>query len=373
MLRKTYKYRLYPTRAQVALLEGQLSETCRLYNAALQERREAWRLEQKFIGFFSQKSQLKEIRASGDLEIENYSCAAAVLKRVDNAFKAFFARVKRGERAGYPRFKSLSRYDSFSFPDYGHGCRLQDSGKLYLQGIGQIRIKLHRAIDGKIKNLSIYREAGRWYVCFGVDCAAQPLSLCSKVVGIDVGLSAFATLSDRTEIENPRYFKEAQARLRRAQRRVSRRKKGGKRRRNAARIVARIHAHIRNQRADFHHKVSRLFVNQYGFIAIEDLNIKGLAQGRLAKSLNDAGWYAFINKLLYKAEDAGRVVVKVNPNGTSQRCVCGADTPKTLAQRWHSCHVCGLSVSRDHASALEILRLGLSFQAQTSPVAECVA
>jgi putative transposase len=282
--------------------------------------------------------------------------------------------MKRGERAGYPRFRSLSRYDSFTLPHYGNGCRLLDNGKLRLQGIGQIKVKLHRSIEGKIKTVSIKREASHWYACFSVEGETKLLSPCSEVVGLDVGLSAFATLSDGTEIKNPRYFQASQSKLRRAQRKVSRRKLGSNRRRNAAQLAVRLHTHIRNQRADFHHKVSRSLINQYGLIAVEDLNIKGLASGMLAKQVNDAGWSAFIAKLSYKVEETGRELVKVDPRGTSQRCTCGASVPKTLAQRWHSCHACGLSVGRDHASALEILRLGLSLSdvtySATSSVSE---
>jgi putative transposase len=373
MIRKTYKYRLYPTRSQVALLEGQLSEACRLYNAALQERRDAWRINRISLNYYDQYKQLKEIRASGDLGGGNFDVSDEVLKRVDRTFKAFFARVKRGARAGFPRFKSSIRYDSFTFTHYGKGCRLLDNNRLRLQDIGQIRIKLHRAIKGKIKTATIKRDAGRWHAYFSVECDVKLLPPCAEAVGLDVGLSAFATLSNGTEIENPRYFQASQAKLRRAQRKVSRRKKGSNRRRKAAQLAARLHAHIRNQRADFHHKLSRQLVNNFGLIAVEDLNVKGLAKGMLAKSISDAGWSMFIAKLTYKAECAGRDLMKVNPRGTSQRCTCGASVPKKLKQRWHSCQACGLSVSRDHASALEILRLGLSHHAITYPVAECVA
>lgn len=371
MIRKTYKYRLYPTRTQVEALNAQLSEACRLYNAALQERRDAWRINRISLNFYSQDAQLKEIRASGDLQIENFKVARDVLRRVDRAFDAFFRRVKRGERAGYPRFKSSSRYDSITFIEYGKGCKLLDS-KLRLQGIGQVKIKLHRPIEGKIKTLSIKREAGRWYACFSLECEKTPLPLCDNPIGIDVGLSVFAALSNGVETANPRYFQTAQSKLRKAQRKIERRKKGSARRRKAAQPVARIHAHIRNQRADFHYKISRQLINQYGFIAVENLNVKGLASGMLAKQVNDAGWSSFINKLAQKAEEAARVLIKVDPRGTSQRCVCGATVPKTLAQRWHSCRSCGLSVGRDHASALEILRLGLSLRTLTNPVTECV-
>jgi putative transposase len=207
---------------------------------------------------------------------------------------------------------------------------------------------------------------------FSLECETVPLPESAESTGIDVGLSSFATLSDGTEIDNPRYYREAQAKLRRAQRKVARRKRGGKNRKKAIRELQRVHAHVRNQREDFAHKVSRTLVVWFGLIVIEELNIKGLAAGMLAKSVNDAGWSSFIAKLAYKAEEAGRVLVKVDPRGTSQRCICGAPNPKTLSQRWHQCDSCKLSIARDHASALEILRLGLSLLGETWPVAASV-
>jgi putative transposase len=358
-MRKTFRYRLYPTKAQAELLDRQLGEACRLYNAALQERRDAWRINRESVNYYTQANQLKEIRAAGDLTLANFSACQNVLRRVDETFKAFFRRVKRGGKAGYPRFKSLARFDGFTFPSYGDGCKMIDT-KLRLQGVGLVKVKLHRPVEGVIKTVTVKREAGKWHACLGVEYEPEPPPAHAGSVGVDVGLSAFATLSDGAEVENPRYYREAQKKLRRAQRKVARRKRGSQRRRKAALLLQKAHAHVRNQRADFHHKISRWLVNNYGLIAVEDLNVKGLARGMLAKSVNDAGWAAFITKLAQKAEEAARVLVKVDPRGTSQRCVCGATVPKDLSRRWHECQSCGLSVSRDHASALEILRLGLS-------------
>jgi putative transposase len=372
VIKKNFKYRLYPTNAQIAALDGQLAEACRLYNAAVQERRDAYRISHKSINYYDQANQLKEIRANGDLALANFSCCQDVLRRVDKTFNAFFNRVKNGQTPGHPRFRPVSRYDSITFPSYGDGCKLLDDGKLRLQGVGAVKVKLHREIEGRIKTATVKREAGKWYAVFSVECEAKPLPTSTEATGIDVGLTAFATLADGTEIENPRYFKNAQATLRRAQRKVARRKRGSNNRKKAVRELQRAHAHVRNQREDFAHQLSRTLVVLFGLIVIENLNIKGLAAGVLAKSVNDAGWSSFITKLIYKAEEAGRKLVKVNPRGTSQRCVCGAPNPKTLSQRWHHCDSCGLSVPRDHASALEILRLGLSLLGETWPVAASV-
>jgi putative transposase len=354
-VRFTFKYRLYPTQAQAQFLDGELREACSLYNAAKQERDDAWKTCRKSINYYDQANQLKAMRADGCLTLANFSCCQDVLRRVDKTYKAFYARVKRGDKPGFPRFRPARRYDSITFPSYGDGCRVLDNGKLRVQGGGHIKVKLHRPIEGKVKTVTIKREAGHWFACFSVERDAAPLLVTERTIGIDVGLNSFAVLSDGTEIANPRHYRNAEARLRRCQRKVARRKKGGKRRRKAVQLLQRAHIHVRNQRRDFHHKLSRQLVNGYGLIAVEDLNVKGLASGMLAKSVHDAGWSMFVAMLSYKAECAGRVLVRVDPRGTSQTCICGAGVPKTLADRWHDCPACGLSASRDHVSAQVIL------------------
>src|SRR5207302_297972 len=164
--------------------------------------------------------------------LANFSAAQDVLRRVDKTFKAFFRRVKAGQKAGYPRFKSRRRFDSYTFPSYGDGCRLMGT-RLYLQGIGHIKVKLHRPVLGDIKTIIVKRYAGKWYVCFSVEYVPQPLPESDARIGLDMGLLAFATLSDGTTVDNPRHARKAQARLRVAQRRVARRTRGSHNRRKA--------------------------------------------------------------------------------------------------------------------------------------------
>jgi putative transposase len=197
-----------------------------------------------------------------------------------------------------------------------------------------------------------------------------PLLVSDLAVGIDVGLTTFAVLSDGSEVANPRHFRLAERRLRLAQRRLARRKKRSRRRLKARQEIARLHAHVRNQRRDFHHQTARALVERYGLIGVEDLNVEGLAGSRLAKSVHDAGWSQFVRFLSDKAACAGRLLIAVNPAGTTQRCSgCGVLVPKTLADRWHACHACGLSLGRDHNAARNILHLaqglGWSLQALT--------
>lgn len=220
---------------------------------------------------------------------------------------------------------------SFTYPQTGFKL----GSKLQLSKAGNLKIKLHRELRGEIKTVSIRRENGNWYACFSCVVAAEPLPVLSNSTGIDVGLETFATLSNGKKIENPRWYGTAERRLRRAQRKVARRMKGRNRRRKAVALLAQVHKDIFNKRNDFQHKESRKLVQAYGTIFAEDLNMKGLSQGLLAKSVHDASWASFLDKISYKAENAGRRFVRVNPRGTSQRCLCGADNPKKLANRKH--------------------------------------
>ena len=359
-MRKAYKYRIYPTRSQTMLLNQELAAAQSLYNAALEQRRTAWKHRRLSLSYLDQAKELKELRASDIQTPANFSACQDVLKRLDKAFQAFFRRLKKGDKPGFPRFKSKDRYDSLTFPSYGDGCRIKDSHKLYLQGVGELRVKWHRRVGGKVKTVTVRRRAGRWHVCFSVEYESEPLPAVDGEVGIDVGLEHFAALSTGDLILNPRWYKRAQRRLRRAQRKVARRVKGSNGRRKAVRELQRVHEHVANQRSDFMHKLSRRMVDGYQLIAVEKLNIGGMSRGMLAKQVHDAGWRSFLHKLTVKAAEAGRRVVEVNPAGTSQHCLCGCEVRKTLAVRVHRCAECGLVSPRDVVSAQLILRLGRS-------------
>jgi len=362
MLRRTFKYRLYPNRRQREKLQATLDVCRELYNAALQERREAWSSHRKGVHYVEQANQLPDIKAvREDVRAVHSQVLQDALRRIDKAFQAFFLRCKHGQVPGFPRFRPQTRYHSFTYPQAG----FQLNGRLSLSKIGDIKTKLHRPIKGHIKTLTLKCENGMWYACFSCIVEPEPLSANDKAVGLDVGLLSFLTQNDGTEIGNPRWFQKAQKRLRRAQRRVARRKKGSKCWKKAVRLVAKIHRKVFNQRNDFHHKLSRKIVNNYGVIFVEDLNVKGLSRGLLAKSVHDPGWAAFFQKLSYKAESAGRRFLPVDPRGTSQRCPCGAPNPKRLSDREHVCLNCELKTTRDHASAMDVLRLGLSLQSLT--------
>ena len=357
---KTFVYKLRPTPAQAALLTETV-ETCRrLYNHALSERKTTYQERGESIGFARQCASLPALkRESPYLPRVHSQVLQDVLHRVDRAFQAFFRRVKAGEKAGYPRFKGRGWYDSFTYPQWGNGVKL-DKGRLALSKIGAIRLHADRPVEGTPKTCVIIRKADGWYASIACEIAPSPLPPTGKAVGIDVGLESFATLSNGMQIANPRYYRAAERKLKRAQRRLSRRVKGSNRRRKARELLAKAHLKVKRARQDFAHKTARTLVNEYDHIAVEKLNIRGMVRNHpLAKSISDAGWGIFLNILLAKAASAGRVVVEVNPAGTSQVCAhCGESVPKRLAVRWHSCPYCGCELHRDHNAALNILKRG---------------
>lgn len=378
---RNWQYKLYPNKAQEQALGEMLDAYRFLYNAALQERRDAWRKCRVSVNYYDQANQLKDIRAADDdLSRFSYSTAQQVLRRLDKAFKAFFNRVKRGDKAGFPRFKSARRFNSVPFR-FGDGATLRD-GRLNLTGVGRIKVKWHRDIpaDASIKTVTVKRDGDDWYACFALDLPdVEPPVHTGPVVGVDLGLSALVTLSTGEKVEPPRHFRQAQAKLRRQQRRVSRRQKFSRGWRKAQRQVAKTHAHIASQRKDVAHKLSRRLVDEFSLIAVEDLNILGLAKSNLAKSVLDAGWSQLLQFTTYKAEEAGSRVVAVDPRGTSQFCSgCGCRVPKDLSVRVHRCPECGLVLDRDENAALNILyralnTLGLSVEASTWASGPCVA
>ena len=355
---KAYRFKIKrPSKVVVQRLEQTLDLCRELYNAALQERRDAWRLNRVSIKYFDQSKQLPDIKSvRDDLKTVYGQVLQDVLRRLDKAFSGFYRRVKIGEKAGFPRFKGKNSFDSFCYPQIGYNL---ENTRLTLAKIGSMKIHLSRPIIGKIKNCTIKREVDGWYVIFTVETTNTLLPKTGKQIGIDVGIESFATLSDGTQIENHKFSQSLHKKLRAAQRRVSRRKKGSNCRLKAVKQLSKIHLKIKNQRNDFTHKLSTKLVSENDLIAIEKLKINQMVKGLFSKQIHDAAWSSFFHKLKYKAENAGKSVIEVNPNGTSQTCVCGETVRKDLSIRWHHCNLCGLSEHRDIVSAKVILKLGL--------------
>ena len=358
-MRKTFKYRLYPSKKQKRTLQSSL-DACRwTYNETLAIRKKLWEEKQKSLSLYDTSNFLVQWKKDKPELTNAFSqCLQNAQLRVDLAFKAFFRRVKAGEKPGYPRFKSFDRYDSFTFPQSGFKI-IDDRLKLFKTG--SIKIKFHRPLTGTTKTCTVRRQANKWYACFSVGYKPSSLKKSHKAVGIDVGLETFAVFSTKEKIKNPRFFKTDEKALAKAQRKLSKQKKGSPERKRAKKVVVRIHERISNRRHNFIHQEARKIVNHFGIICVEKLNIKGMLKNHfLAKSIADVAWSQFAQILASKAEEADRKFVAVNPRGTSQRCSqCGTVVKKSLSTRWHKCPVCSIRLHRDFNASLNILALGL--------------
>lgn len=362
-VRKSFQFRLYPTKSQLRKLESTL-EGCRyVFNQTLALRKDAWEKDKENITLYECNSQLTMWKYFKE---DLYDIHSQVLQntqqRVDLAFKAFFRRCKAGENPGYPRFKGKGRYDSFTFPQAGFKLK---GNKLSLSKIGDIKIINHREIEGKIKTLTIRRTStGKWFACFSCEIEKgivhQPVD---KSIGIDLGLSTFATFSNGESIPRQRFFKEYEDRLARASRKRAALEKGSKARNKARLVESKIHERVANLRKDFAHKQSLKLVNEFDLICLEDLSIKSMQEGdkkNIRKGIADVAWNQFVQFTQYKAESAGKRVVLVNPKNTTKECSrCGCIVPKELSERTHSCS-CGLVLDRDLNAAINILRRGLA-------------
>jgi len=415
---KAFKYRIYANKHTTGKLQWVLDRCRELYNAGVQERRDAYEIGVKrhpnyydeetrkqltrehAVGYYEQKRELVDIKE----ERQEYQEIAShvlqdVILRLKRAYDDFFRRVQHGEQPGYPRFQGRARYNSFCYPD-GAGWKLDAKERLAdkkgivrvnlkLTKIGTVKLHLHRDIEGTIKTLTIKREGGYFYAVVTCEIGKpEPLPTSHEDVGIDLGVTHFAALSNGGFIDHPHYFRKAEKKLAAAQQALSRKKRGSHRRKKAAQRVAKCHRKIANQRRDFQHKASRQLVNQYQVMVFEDLRVKNLtkapapkqdengkylpngaaAKAGLNKSILDAGWSTLTEMVSVKAAWAGRTVVFVNPYMTSQLCSgCGAVVKKDLSERWHSC-ACGTELDRDTNSAKLILNLGYKqFSVGTRP------
>jgi putative transposase len=345
-VKRAYKLRAYPTRPQDGRAVRLLADHCELHNAALAERREAWRRRRVSISYRQQAAQLTAIRAEDPEGQGRHSCTAQqqTLRRLDATFRAFFRRVRAGQWAGFPRFKPAQRFNQVLFVA-GDGAKWEpaDGGRwayARFQAVGRIKVRQHRAVRGRVRTLQLTREHRRWYVIVVVDVEVEPLPPTGRAVGVDVGVARFLTTSDGKVVPNPRFLAQAQSTIAELQRRKAGARPGSGNRRRLRRRLAKEWRRVRNRRRDFHHKTARALVDACDALALEALRVVNLtasaagtvqAPGRnvaqkagLNRSILDAGWSQFLSILTAKAEEAGRRVVLVNPAGTSIGChACG--------------------------------------------------
>jgi putative transposase len=354
--------RAFPTRPQEGRAVRLLADHCDLYNAALAERREAWRMRRLSVSYGDQSAQLKEIRAADPDGQGRHSFTAQqqTLRRLNVVFVAYFRRVRGTEKArrhagrgknpqqrtvGYPRFKPRQRFDQVLFIA-GDGAKWEpaDRGRwahATFQAVGRVKVKQHRPVLGRVKTLQVKREGRRWFVIVVTETETTPLPPTGRSVGVDVGVARFLTTSDGEVVANLRFLNAGQERIADLQRRKQRTRPGSGNRRRLRRTLAKEWRKIRNQRRDFHHKTARRLVDTCDTLALEDLQVADMtatasgtvehpgrnvgAKAGLNRAILDAGWTQFTSILAAKAESAGRRVILVNPASTSIDChACGA-------------------------------------------------
>ena len=400
-MRRSFKFLLRPTVGQEQALGEMLRDHCSLYNAALENRRNSWRDRRVGVTYNQQAADLKHIRAfDPDQARWSYCSQQDTLRRLDKAFAAFFRRVKTGETPGYPRFKGAGVFDTVTWPTDGDGCRWDSTPaaggdtRVRLQGVGHVKVHQHRPVLGRVKTVSVKREGKRWYVILSCDdVPAEPLPVTGAIVGIDMGIAHFYTTHVGEHEPNPRLEKAAAERLACAQRALSlfpRTRKRSERtvkHRRAVEKVSNLYRKVRLQRLDHAHKTALNLVRQYDVIAHEDLKIRNMvrapkpkpdpdqpgaflpngaaAKAGLSRAIKDAGWGVFLDFVAYKAESAGRTIIRVDARNTSRTCPqedCGhVATENRVTQEKFQCVACGFTDHADRVGALNVaIRAGLA-------------
>jgi putative transposase len=357
---KTFKYRLYPTDTQKCRLQH-FMDICRAwYNMCLSERKLGWEFEKRHVAKSQQCKNIKLYRRSVPLASDvPVTLLETICNDLQEAFDAFFRRVKAGEKPGYPKFKGWKFFNSFGT----HNAKSfkPDGRAIYLQNVGRIKVLWHRPYEGEIKTARFIREAGnKWFVCLTCELpVSKPLPETGNSIGVDFGINALMTFSDGTRIENPKWYRDAQNELRLLQRKFARAVKGSNNWKDLKLQVQRLQWHVANQRKDFWDKLIFSLTSKYDLIALEDLQVNNMVKNKhLSKSILDASWGYARKRLEEKALETGAKIILVNPAYTSKTCsTCGHEFENfTLSTRWVNCRHCGLSLDRDHNAALNVLK-----------------
>lgn len=384
--RRRITYKMYPNKGQLQALEQMHFLHRQLYNACLEERIDAYRKHKKSIGFHDQCKSLTEIRGFDAAYAQiNAQSLQVTLKRVDLAYKAFFRRVTAGKTPGFPRFKSKNRFSGFGYKTHGDGFRFTPgadwvNGTLRLSGIGDITVRGQARTQGRVVACDVMRRVDGWFVSIVIECEPTRKGG-ERVCGMDWGVETFLTLAygedDFDSVENDRLYQQHKDKISQKQRELARGKRGSKTSQKRRKALAKLHRKLANKRKDRAHKVSHRLVREHGVIFTEELSIanmvrsakgdeanpgKNVAQkAGLNREILDTAPAMFLSMLEYKAEEAGIWVVYLNTrkHKFSQSCPsCGVVRKKRLSERRHKCDDCGADMSRDQASALQMLMVG---------------
>ncbi len=375
---RNYKFRLYPNKVVEAELNRQL-DLCRwTYNRLLEELNKAKEEGKKLKRYDTQKLLVKLKEDKPELKNVYSKTLQMVNQQLWNNIHALVGRKKKGYKIGKLRFKG---YDLFKSIFYNQSGFIIGNRKIILSKVGKVKAEFHREIKGNIKGIIISKRADKWFACIQVENPKAErnqlkvkANTSNKAVGIDVGVTHFLADSDYRFVENPRFLQKTADKIAVIQRQLAKKKKGSNRRNKVKLRLSKAYEHLANQRKDFAHKLSTEYVKNYGIIAVENLNIQGMVRNhRLAKGIYDACWLQFIFFLSYKAESAGRILVRVDPRNTTQDCsVCGMKNIEhlDLSNRLFKCPYCKIEMDRDYNAARNILIKALSGREPASMLAE---
>lgn len=381
-IKRTYKYRIYPSKAQETNLENMFSMCRHLYNWNLKERIEQYELEKYSVSYNEQQNKLPELKKEKPwFKGVHSQVLQDVLRRLDNGFKHFFRRVKTGEVPGFPKYKKRGEWNSITYTQFSDHPK---NGSVKVPKLGNISIVYHRSIpkDAKVKTLNIEKEAGKWFACFSFE---QELDIEPKqelsAIGVDLGLIDFYYTSDGKKIAAPKLLRKKEKQLQKLQRRLSKTKKRTPEFYKLVKAIQKTHFRIKCQRNDFLHKQSLELLKSANILCLEKRTVSKMVKrpekiegesgvflpngakykAMLNKSIFDVGWSKFVDILKYKIVTEGKKIVQINPKYTSQECSnCGAIVKKSLSTRTHRCNECGYVANRDENAAINILRRGLA-------------
>lgn len=389
---RAYKYRIYPTKAQQTNLLNQFSMCRHLYNWSIAERKQAFDEEKTYISYNEQQNKLPEMKKERTWYKGVYSLVLQdVLHRVDKTYKNFYRYAKKNgvhfkkkeKIEGYPKFKKKGQWTSIHYPQYKN----KPNNFIKVPKVGIIKVVYHREVpeEANIKTLSISKEGGKWFACFTaeIDISVPVLKQDLQPLGIDLGINDFVYASNGYRVSPPKWYKEKKKHLGKLQRKFSSENELNKYSKKWYKLlyaIQKTHYKIRCQRDDFLHKEANKLLSSTNTVIYEKLQIKKMVarpkkikvddgsflpngakyKAKLNQSINNMGWYKFIEILQYKADTQGKKIIGVPPQYTSQKCSsCGAIVKKSLAVRTHKCSECGFTANRDYNASLNILSLGL--------------